>query len=785
MSGQQWGTVIGGAIGAYFGGPAGAQLGMAIGGTIGGYIDPTRINGPAIGDGQTQTATDGAPIAWVIGTATVAGTLVQVGPRRSQKVKDSGGKGGGPEVSHNEAHQDFAILVCESSEIKGSTVKSIIMVEQDGKIVYDTRPGSTIGNESSKWHENVTFYYGNESQQADPTLEATTGLGTTPTYRGSCVVVFRDFNLSKVGDRIPNFRFTVATSAEVIVPPDQYSSSGGTAFPETINAQVGNHQGEMTITYNTYDVPDKLEVWDDGVKVIDTGYRGDPSYQSQLDDALAAKGLPPELIEGPGLGQASYYKTSSSSSLLIKVYGPLDTGWDFSISAKGSTSTSDPAPIPLSNVVTRICIRGGLTEDDIDVADLSGINVIGYPIARQATAIDALQPLLQAHFAYASEYDGKIHFKLYGDDAAVTVSEDDLLEASDANDNNVTTVTRNQETEFPRKITASYLDPAQNYMPVTVSAARLVDDINAIGEQTLAIPVVMAADQAKQAADKALKVAYATLEGTQEYAVPFGGAASYLSLCAGEPLIFRGKRWVIDDLRIGTGVLNLKTRYDRQSAYTSSVQAIPGNAPTVSASPYSGPTTLIAMNLPSLRPQDTYGLYLAAGPKYSQQTSWRGCTVQISYDDQETWVNAMQITLQSVFGAVAVADPFTVDVNGDLVSATDAQIAARANAFAIIHATSTEIGQFKTATEDSVIPHRYAITDVTGGGLGTTEVAAVAGEQFVMLDAVYFIPASTDFAGKTLYLRGVGFGESVEDADIISIVYSPDTTIIHDGGEVI
>jgi hypothetical protein len=76
MSGQQWGTVIGGAIGAYFGGPAGAQLGMAIGGAIGGAIDPTKINGPHIGDGQQQMSSDGAPIAWINGTAKVAGTII-------------------------------------------------------------------------------------------------------------------------------------------------------------------------------------------------------------------------------------------------------------------------------------------------------------------------------------------------------------------------------------------------------------------------------------------------------------------------------------------------------------------------------------------------------------------------------------------------------------------------------------------------------------------------------------------------------------------------------------
>lgn len=337
--------------------------------------------------------------------------------------------------------------------------------------------------------------------------------------------------------------------------------------------------------------------------------------------------------------------------------------------AGNTTYTS--SSIALSDLVTKICVRGGLTEDDIDVTDITGITVAGYPVARSCNAVDCLTPLLQTYFCYASEYDGQIHFKRYGADAAITVLDDDLLEANDANDNNVTSDTRSQATEFPRKITASYTDPAQNYMVVTVAAERLAVDVTAIGEQAFPIPVVMSADQAKQAVDKALKVAYATLEGKQEYSVPFAGkGGAYLSLCAGEPLLFRGKRWIADEAILGNGYLKLTTRYDRQSAYTSTVQAITGNAPGIQPSPYSGPTTLIAMNIPSLRPQDTYGLYLVANAAYGTE-GWRGCTVQVSYDNKVTWQNALDITQGGTFGIIvenepAGGEPLTVLVNDDL-----------------------------------------------------------------------------------------------------------------------
>lgn len=435
----------------------------------------------------------------------------------------------------------------------------------------------------------------------------------------------------------------------------------------------------------------------------------------------------------------------------------------------------DPGILTLADVVTRICIRGGLTAGDIDVVDLEGLSVYGYPIATQVNAADALSPLLAAYFCYGSEYDGQIHFKQLGANAVLTVNDDDLLAENNANDGNVVSTLRNQQTEFPRKITATYLDPQQNYMAVTVAAKRVAIDVKAIGEQTMSIPVVMPSDQAQQAVDKALKIAYATLEGTQQYSVPFGGTQNYLQLVAGDSVIFRSKRWIIEEVILGNGYLKLSTRYDRQSAYTSLVQSVRGNLPVIAPSPYSGPTTLIPMNLPSLRPQDTFGLYLAAAST-TNDSSWRGCQVQVSYDDQVTWSNAVQMVQSSTFGTLVDneptgGEPLTVLVNGDLMTVTDAQIAAHANAFAIIHSTGTEVGQFEVATEDPVIVDQYALTSITRAGLGTTRTAAVAAEPFVMLGNVYFLTIDPTFVGRTIYLRAVGFGETVESAAIVSIVY--------------
>lgn len=476
------------------------------------------------------------------------------------------------------------------------------------------------------------------------------------------------------------------------------------------------------------------------------------------------------------------FKTGDASGLDLAAIGNgyyLDsTGkiWRSSWQTPYSNQPGIPGPVPLDAIVGKVCKRGGLSVADYEAADLASTSVAGYPIARQANAADCLLPLLQAYFGYASEYDAQLHFKFYGANAGVVIDRADLIEGNDANKGAIVSNLRNQSTEFPRRIVAAYMDPAQNYTVVNVPAERQATDVIAIGDQSFQIPVVMSADTAAQAAQKALKVAYATLEGKLEYSTPFAGADVYLSLAAGEPLQMLGKRYVADEMTLGVGGIKFTTRYDRQSAYTSNVQAIVGNAPTAPASPYSGPTTLIPMNLQAQRPQDTVGVYIAAAST-DGRASWRGCNVQVSYDGMTTWQNAMQITMESTIGVVdsaatASSEPITVDlVKYDLDNATYAQLAAGANAFAVKSSAGvTQLMQFATAAETAT-PRQFQLTSVSRSLGGTVAAPLAAGDAFTLMDAAYFLPIDPSFAGRTLYFRGVGFGEVAEDATVYSLVY--------------
>ena len=129
---------------------------------------------------------------------------------------------------------------------------------------------------------------------------------------------------------VPEFPDFCATEQGVC--GTQYSYTGGETFPTLLSINLGAATGTVTFNFDARSIPDKFEVWFDGVKVIDTGYRGSSARQADLDEALAERGLPSETIAGIGSGTANFSKTTNTQVALVKVYAPLDqTLWDFTL----------------------------------------------------------------------------------------------------------------------------------------------------------------------------------------------------------------------------------------------------------------------------------------------------------------------------------------------------------------------------------------------------------------------------------------------------------------------
>lgn len=95
-------------------------------------------------------------------------------------------------------------------------------------------------------------------------------------------------------------------------------SSDYTAESQVFAVNVGSLRGEVVFSFNSYDLPDRyIVVWNDAT-VIDTGYRGDTTYDLQLLE----KDL--DVVSGTGEGSASFVKTAEYPELMyVKVVSPF------------------------------------------------------------------------------------------------------------------------------------------------------------------------------------------------------------------------------------------------------------------------------------------------------------------------------------------------------------------------------------------------------------------------------------------------------------------------------
>lgn len=445
-----------------------------------------------------------------------------------------------------------------------------------------------------------------------------------------------------------------------------------------------------------------------------------------------------------------------------------------SSATKSTASTSSLATdaIDVADAIEAIAVRGGLTTGQLDTADVDQ-SLLGYAITSAYDGADSIRPLLTAYGLYGAEYDGKIHFHKLGEDADLVIDPDEMIAGETQTDQ----AEREQAIEYPRVILLNYIDPAQDYAARPQPARRISPDVRAIGEETMQVPVVMSATDAARTADTYLKRATARAQGTRKFSVPFAGEDEvYLKLHPGKAFGLDGKRWVPDKLFIEDGEIAIEASYDRQSAYTSNVSAIPAPDPTPPPSSIGGVTLFAAMNLPRLRSKDiTPGMYIAVAGLLD---AWPGCVLQMSVDDGATWTTAVaSMTQPSVMGYLTAdldTDGETLSVavhGGELNSITDAQLSDGGNPCAIVTDAVAELIQFRDAAE--IETGEYDLTELRRERLGTALSDHDQGDRFVLLNAVYFLSIDIAFAGRTIKFRPVTFGTVPENNATYDVVFSP------------
>ena len=248
-AGQIVGGIVGGIVGFIVGGPAGALKGIYVGATIGGVIDPPKgptIRGPRLDDLSVQTATYGAFIPRVYGTTAIHGNVFWVQGDSLIEVKketDSGGKGGPTQTTETfEYFATFAVGLCEGpiEGVRRIWIGGQLWYEagQDAStIVIPGDPPSTIAEKTARLVANVivsndnannfTLYKGDDTQLADPLMQADKGAANVPAYRGLAYIVF---------DRLPLANYSnslMGAQVKVEVVRAKTSSYGLSAMGST------------------------------------------------------------------------------------------------------------------------------------------------------------------------------------------------------------------------------------------------------------------------------------------------------------------------------------------------------------------------------------------------------------------------------------------------------------------------------------------------------------------------------------------------------------------------
>jgi len=225
---------------------------LAVG--AGSVLFPTALpSGPKISDNNTTTASVGAAVPLVYGTADVAGTIMWLAPF-VQSSNNSSGKGG-PTQQTFQYNQSIAICLC------AGPIGGVSRIWENGTIVYDIRPQQAANADlgllaetdaafaarlaqSATYAQTFTLYFGDELQVADPTIEATQGFGQVPGFRGIAYIVYPNRLLQTAqGWRHPTFRFEVFPG-----PPGVVGSPGYQTAPAALLLNFDGTNGSAIFT---------------------------------------------------------------------------------------------------------------------------------------------------------------------------------------------------------------------------------------------------------------------------------------------------------------------------------------------------------------------------------------------------------------------------------------------------------------------------------------------------------------------------------------------------------
>lgn len=472
----------------------------------------------------------------------------------------------------------------------------------------------------------------------------------------------------------------------------------------------------------------------------------------------------------PRFNSQAYWEAAAAAAGIVGTYGvdfPKSTGHV----AKG-TYFVDSAPdgsVPLSTIVSDLCLRTPLQDGQIDVTELTD-NVLGYGVGSQMPARNALAPLAQAFFFDVVETGALLRFVKRGSGTAADLSRDEIGAGEDNAADSNAEHTRAQETELPTVVNVAYAAVDADYQTGTQTARRRVSS----SEQAMSVelPLVLT-DQ--QAADIAAVLLYDVWTSRTQRAVSVMRNWSHLEPT--DVIEFSDQQFSyrirVADVENDGPVIKLLGFDTDPAAYAP--EAVPSPTPGGGDNmTFVGPTRLEVLDIPLLREaDDSYGVYAAAA---GYLRGWAGARVFRSTDDGVTFTVVRDVTRQATMGRAQTSlgnylggntvdelNEVTVTLNsGELASTTRALLLNNANAAVL----ADEVLQFQRA--ELVTGTTYRLTGLLRGRLGTERAMGQhkVGDRFVLLDeaGLYRLADALSMRNNEQVYKAVTFGLSLEDA---------------------
>lgn len=430
-------------------------------------------------------------------------------------------------------------------------------------------------------------------------------------------------------------------------------------------------------------------------------------------------------------------------------------------------STLARTPVPLDQVVSRICVRTGLlTTADIDVTALAGDNVRAFAVTQVGPARQALEILMATYLFEAAE-SSKIKFVKRGGAPVLTIPYTDLGASNGQVVEPLPLVHRN-DLEVAARVTIKYANMLNDFQSGAETGDRLVTQSTAVNVVDLAIGLTPT--EAKRIADAQTMDLAVSLIGIGPVSIGRKYArvepTDVIVLTKKDGSTFRAR---VQKLTSANSVNTLELVLDDASVINS-VASGDDNDQSSNLIRVVKPTTLLLLDIPILRDADNApGIYAAV----NSSTPWPGTTLYRSADNI-TYAKSISSVTRAVTGVTTTllgtwtgGDVFdernsvTVNVGeGQLASVTrDVLLSTNNNALLV----GREIVQFRSAL--LIGAGVYTVSGLLRGRRGTEwAVAAHAiGERVVLLQTTTLkrIAESAADIGTPVYWKAVTIGKTL------------------------